>query len=237
MSHHPAATGTCAATGKTVPVSRLIPIAGLRPRISQRLLADKPELTPQSMVSDEAVNAARLDYVRSVLEDQLGDLSHLDEEVLQSLHKHELLSSRPFVESPGTSALGDRIADRIASFGGSWKFIIGFGGFLLLWIAANVWLLAARAFDPYPFILLNLILSCVAALQAPVIMMSQNRLEARDRQRAENDYKINLKAELEIRHLHEKVDYLLHQFATRLMEVQQIQLDLMRELAQHRVHS
>jgi uncharacterized membrane protein len=238
MSHHPAATGTCAATGKTVPVSRLIPIAGLRPRISQRLLADNPELTPQSMVSDEAVNAARLDYVRSVLEDQLGDLSHLDEEVLQSLHKHELLSSRPFVEpAPGTSALGDRIADRIASFGGSWKFIISFGGFLLLWIAANVWLLAARAFDPYPFILLNLILSCIAALQAPVIMMSQNRLETRDRQRAENDYKINLKAELEIRHLHEKVDYLLHQFATRLMEVQQIQLDLMRELAQHRVHS
>jgi uncharacterized membrane protein len=190
------------------------------------------------MVSDEAVNAARLDYVRSVLEDQLGDLSHLDEEVLQSLHKHEVLSSRPFVEAaPGTSALGDRISDRIATFGGSWRFIISFGGFLLLWIAANVWLLAARAFDPYPFILLNLILSCVAALQAPVIMMSQNRLEARDRQRAENDYKINLKAELEIRHLHEKVDYLLHQFATRLMEVQQIQLDLMRELAQHRVHS
>src|SRR5204863_9662655 len=130
---------------------------------------------------------------------------------------------------------GDRLADGIAAFGGSWAFILSFLGFLVLWIFANLWFLASRAFDPYPFILLNLILSCIAAMQAPVIMMSQNRQETRDRQRAENDYKINLKAELEIRHLHEKVDYLLHQFATRLMEVQQIQLDLMRERAQHRV--
>ena len=219
-----------------MPVSRLTPLAALRPGIAGRIQAKHPALAPESLVGDEVVNAARLDYVRSLLEEQLGDLTHLDEEVVESLQKHEVLSVRPGSEGETGSALGvgERLADHIASFGGSWKFILAFCGFLVVWILANAWMLASRAFDPYPFILLNLILSCVAALQAPVIMMSQNRQEARDRLRAENDYKINLKAELEIRHLHEKVDYLLHQQATRLMEVQQIQLDLMRELAQHR---
>jgi uncharacterized membrane protein len=238
MPHHRlhSATGICAATGKTMPASRLSPLAALRPVIAERIRAKHPELAFESLVCDEVVNAARLDYVRCLLEEQLGDLTHLDEEVVESLQKHEVLSVRPGSEGEDGSAIGvgERLADRIATFGGSWKFILAFSGFLVMWILANAWMLASRAFDPYPFILLNLILSCVAALQAPVIMMSQNRQEARDRLRAENDYKINLKAELEIRHLHEKVDYLLHQQATRLMEVQQIQLDLMRELAQRR---
>ena len=104
-------------------------------------------------------------------------------------------------------------------------------------MAINAGVLLARPFDPYPFILLNLMLSFLASLQAPVIMMSQNRQEARDRQQAEGDYKVNLKAELEIRHLHEKMDYLLHQHTTRLMEVQQIQIDLLRELAHKRGHT
>lgn len=219
-----------------MPASRLSPLAALRPVIADRIRAKYPELAFESLVCDEVVNAARLDYVRCLLEEQLGDLTHLDEEVVESLQKHEVLSVRPGSEGEagGAIGVGERLADRIATFGGSWKFILAFSGFLVMWILANAWLLASRAFDPYPFILLNLILSCVAALQAPVIMMSQNRQEARDRLRAENDYKINLKAELEIRHLHEKVDYLLHQQATRLMEVQQIQLELMRELAQRR---
>ncbi|MFL6596135.1 MAG: DUF1003 domain-containing protein, partial [Chthoniobacterales bacterium] len=104
---------------------------------------------------------------------------------------------------------GERLSDHIATFGGSWRFIISFGAVLLLWIAANAFVFMNKGFDPYPFILLNLILSCLAAIQAPIIMMSQNRSEARDRLRAENDYKVNLKAELEIRHLHEKIDHLL----------------------------
>lgn len=217
-------------------MGRLTPLSALRPRIADIIRRDHSDIAPDSLISEEVVNSARLEYVRNILENQLGDLTQLDEEVLESLHKHEVLSSRPSSESEEAHALtvGDRLADHIASFGGSWKFILSFAGFLILWILANVWLLASRAFDPYPFILLNLILSCIAAIQAPVIMMSQNRQEARDRQRAENDYKVNLKAELEIRHLHEKVDYLLHQQSTRLMEVQQIQLDLMHELAKRR---
>jgi uncharacterized membrane protein len=122
------------------------------------------------------------------------------------------------------------LSDRIAELGGSWVFIIGFGVFLMLWVVVNTLVLATHPPDPYPFIFLNLILSCIAALQAPVIMMSQNRQAARDRQQAEQDYKINLKAELEIRHLHEKMDHLLHHHSQRLLEIQQIQTDLLRQL-------
>ncbi len=124
--------------------------------------------------------------------------------------------------------LGDRLADKIADFGGSWKFILSFLGFLILWMFVNV-ALASNAFDQYPFILLNLCLSCVAALQAPVIMMSQKRQEARDRLRAENDYKVNLKAELEIRSLHEKLDHLLLNKWDHLIEIQKIQLSILEQ--------
>lgn len=106
-------------------------------------------------------------------------------------------------------SFGDRMSDNIANFGGSWTFILSFMGFLLVWIAFNIYWLSNKGFDPYPFILLNLILSCIAALQAPVIMMSQNRQEEKDRERAKEDLKINQKAEEEIRSLHLKIDLLL----------------------------
>src|SRR5207253_1421499 len=127
-----------------------------------------------------------------------------------------------------------RLSDHIASFGGSWRFISLFGAVLFGWIILNAILLLNRGFDPYPFILLNLILSCLAAIQAPIIMMSQNRAEARDRLRAENDYKVNLKAELEIRHLHEKIDHLLRRQYNRLFEIQQIQIELLQEISRHK---
>ncbi|HSJ03536.1 MAG: DUF1003 domain-containing protein [Verrucomicrobium sp.] len=226
--------GVCQATQKTFPRSELIPLGAMRPVLAKRISQQYPELTETSLVSHDVLNSARLDYVRAALQDQLGELTHLDEEVVSSLHKHEVLSERPLeeTEEDKNSTFGQRVADKIAEFGGSWTFILSFLSFLLVWIGVNVFILATRAFDPYPFILLNLLLSCIAALQAPVIMMSQNRQETRDRQRAENDYKINLKSELEIRHLHEKMDYLLHQQATRLLEIQEIQLDMMRELTQ-----
>ena len=226
----------CAVTGKPHPMSKLILLRALRPSISDTLRRRHPELTEESLLSVEAVNAARLEYVRNLLETQVGDLTKLDEEVVESLHKHEVLSERPLSETEEVQQLtfGQRLADKIADFGGSWTFISSFCVFLGLWIVINAGVLLARPFDPYPFILLNLMLSFLASLQAPVIMMSQNRQEARDRQHAEGDYKVNLKAELEIRHLHEKMDYLLHQHTTRLMEVQQIQIDLLRDLAHGR---
>lgn len=228
--------GVCAVTGKSLPLSKLLILRELRPNITQALRSHYPELTDESLLSPETVDTARLEYVRNLLESQVGDLTRLDEEVVESLHNHEVLSERPLSETEEVQqlTLGQRLADKIADFGGSWTFIIAFCLFLLLWIAVNAGLLLRQPFDPYPFILLNLMLSFLASLQAPVIMMSQNRQEARDRQHAEGDYKVNLKAELEIRHLHEKMDYLLHQHTTKLMEVQQIQLDLLRELAHGR---
>jgi uncharacterized membrane protein len=150
------------------------------------------------------------------------------------LRQHEIVSSDIEKQFEKELTFGERLSDRIAEFGGSWRFLITFFSVLFGWIAINGVLLMTRAWDPYPFILLNLILSCLAAVQAPVIMMSQNRAEARDRLRAENDYKINLKAELEIRHLHEKIDHLLRKQYNRLFEIQQIQIELLEEIGQKR---
>lgn len=122
---------------------------------------------------------------------------------------------------------GQKISDKVARFGGSWTFIITFFIILLVWIAFNVLALAADRFDPYPFILMNLILSCIAALQAPIIMMSQNRQEEKDRKRAENDYLINLKAELEVRSLNQKMHLLMEEQLKSLFESQARQLELL----------
>jgi uncharacterized membrane protein len=125
---------------------------------------------------------------------------------------------------------GQKISDKVARFGGSWTFIIIFGIILLLWIVANTVILRQKSFDPYPFILMNLILSCIAALQAPVIMMSQNRQEEKDRMREENDYMINLKAEIEIRSLHQKIDLLLEDQIRTLFETQSKQFGILQEI-------
>jgi uncharacterized membrane protein len=176
----------------------------------------------------------RKDYVKDVLQEEIGELSALDHEVIESLQQHEILSSDISKQFEKKLTFGERLSDHIAEFGGSWKFLISFGAVLLIWIAINGVILVTHAFDPYPFILLNLILSCLAAVQAPIIMMSQNRAEARDRLRAENDYKVNLKAELEIRHLHEKIDHLLRRQYNRLFEIQQIQIELLEEIGRKR---
>jgi uncharacterized membrane protein len=141
------------------------------------------------------------------------------------------LSKNINIEFDQQLTFGERLADKMAEYAGSWGFVIGFFGVLLVWIAINSVVLILKPFDPYPFILLNLVLSCLAAIQAPIIIMSQNRQEAKDRLRSEHDYSVNLKAELEIRNLHEKIDHLLMKQWQRLLEIQEIQMELMEELA------
>lgn len=169
-------------------------------------------------------------YVQSLLEQEKGELTELEQEVIEGLRKHEILSKNPDIVFDSKLTLGQRMADAIADFGGSWSFISLFALFIAIWMAINILAVTAKPFDPYPFILLNLVLSTLAAIQAPVIMMSQNRQEERDRQRAIYDYKINLKAELEIRQLHQKVDHLLSRQWERLVEIQEIQMELINEL-------
>src|SRR5437773_5856407 len=202
----------------------------IRPSLLEFIKKKVPDLDNKAFICFEDLGNFRRDYVKEVLEDEFGELSALDNEVIQSLEQHEILSSDIEKQFEKKLTFGERLSDHIAEFGGSWKFLITFGAVIVVWIGANVALLATRAFDPYPFILLNLILSCLAAVQAPVIMMSQNRAELRDRLRSENDYKINLKAELEIRHLHEKIDHLLRKQYNRLFEIQQIQIELLEEI-------
>jgi len=203
----------------------------LRPSLLEFIKKRLPDLDSKAFICFEDLGKFRKDYIKEVLEDEIGELSALDQEVIESLQQHEILSSDISRQFEKKLTFGERLSDRIAEFGGSWKFIILFGAVLFGWIILNAIFLLNRGFDPYPFILLNLILSCLAAIQAPVIMMSQNRAEARDRLRAENDYKVNLKAELEIRHLHEKIDHLLRRQYNRLFEIQQIQVELLEELA------
>ena len=202
----------------------------IRPSLFEFVRKKFPDLDNKAFICFDDLGKFRKDYIKDVLEDELGELSALDHEVIESLQQHEMLSADISKQFEKKLTFGERLSDRMAEFGGSWKFIILFGAVLIAWIILNAVLLLNRGFDPYPFILLNLILSCLAAIQAPVIMMSQNRAEARDRLRAENDYKVNLKAELEIRHLHEKIDHLLRRQYNRLFEIQQIQVELLEEL-------
>src|SRR5205085_6968331 len=167
----------------------------IRPSLLDFIKKGTPSLDSKGFICHEDLGDFRKDYVKEVLEDEIGELSALDNEVVESLHQHEILASNIEEQFERKLTFGERLSDRIAEFGGSWKFLITFGAVIIVWIGANAVLLATRAFDPFPFILLNLILSCLAAVQAPVIMMSQNRAEGRDRLRSENDYKVNLKAE------------------------------------------
>src|SRR6059036_2898967 len=206
----------------------------IRPSLLEFIKKKLPDLDSNGFICLDDLGEFRKDYIKEVLEDEIGELSALDQEVVESLEQHEILSSDISKQFEKKLTFGERLSDHIASFGGSWRFIILFGAVLFGWIILNAIFLLNHGFDPYPFILLNLILSCLAAIQAPIIMMSQNRAEARDRLRAENDYKVNLKAELEIRHLHEKIDHLLRRQYNRLFEIQQIQIELLEEIGRKR---
>ncbi|MEW5734006.1 MAG: DUF1003 domain-containing protein [Thermodesulfobacteriota bacterium] len=221
---------TCAICGKSYPDRDLALGAAIRESIFSEINRDHPEFTPESRICRSDLAVYRAKYVNRLLESEKGELTNLEREVVSSIEKHDLLAKNVETELEQKWTLGERMADRLADFGGSWIFLLCFAVFLLAWIAANSYLLWKRPWDPYPYILLNLILSCLAAIQAPIIMMSQNRQEAKDRLRSQRDYQVNLKAELEIRILHEKMDHLLSRQWERLARIQEIQLDLLSEL-------
>lgn len=199
--------------------------------VEELILRKHSEWSAHGLICADCLNHFRTEYVEDVLELQKGELSTLEHEVLQSLREHEVLAKNINLEFEQQLTLGERLADKVAEFGGSWSFIITFLTVMGIWIAFNIGFLLSGPFDPYPFILLNLVLSCIAALQAPIIMMSQNRQESKDRLRAEHDYQVNLKAELEIRHLSGKIDLLMTHQWQRLLEIQRIQLDTMQDFA------
>jgi uncharacterized membrane protein len=211
-------------------LSILHPGVLVRPAVAELIRGKVGRWSEEGWICSEDLQKFRHEYVRSLLEAEKGELTALEKEVLESLSQQEILSRNPEEDIISALTMGQRMADRIAVVGGSWRFITVFAIVLIVWIVINTIVLVTRPFDPYPFILLNLILSCLAAIQAPVIMMSQNRQEARDRLNAMRDYQVNLKAELEIRHLHQKLDHLLTHQWERLVEIQEIQMELINEV-------
>jgi len=221
---------TCAVCGKHFPARDIVSGAAVRGSIAELILHDHPEWSPDAFICRSDLARYSTNYVESLLESERGELSSLEKEVLESMRQHELLATNVDVESEKTWTLGERLADRLADFAGSWTFLIFFGVFMAIWIIVNSLVLYWRPVDPYPYILLNLLLSFLAAIQAPIIMMSQNRQEARDRVRSQHDYQVNLKAELEIRHLNEKLDHLLSHQWERLVQIQQVQIQMLSQL-------
>jgi uncharacterized membrane protein len=211
-----------------------IPGKTLRSSIFDLIQKDHPQFTRDQFLSIPELNYYREKHFLNSLGKEKGKLSNLDQKVISSLTERKTLSDKleeSEISEPIT--FGQRTADHVASFGGSWTFILFFLGFLVVWILLNAYWLANKSFDPYPFILLNLILSCVAALQAPVIMMSQNRQESKDRERAQKDYMTNLKSELEIQILHEKLDHLIDAQQQELLQMQKDQAEMMNAIMKH----
>ncbi|MEJ5053618.1 DUF1003 domain-containing protein [Sphingobacterium sp. MYb382] len=214
---------------KKFPQSEEISGAMVRNPILSLIQADYPNFNESQSIAISELNVYRQKYIAQYLSKEIGNLSSLEEKVVNSMGSDAVLT-RTVEEDNTKYTFGQIVADKVATFGGSWTFIIFFSVFIAIWIGANIYFLHNKGFDPYPFILLNLILSCLAALQAPVIMMSQNRQEEKDRARAKKDYMINLKSELEIRLLHEKLDHLIQHQQQELIEIQQVQIEMMDDI-------
>ncbi len=229
------AARVCQICKKQKKPSEMVPGELVRGPLVEMIKKAYPDWSPAGFICVTDLNEFRARYVQEALVRDKGEMSVLEEQVSRSLKEQELLSKNINFEFEHKLTLGERWADAMAKHAGSWRFIIAFGVVIVAWIILNSYVLASRTFDHYPFILLNLCLSCLAAIQAPIIMMSQNRQEAKDRMRSEHDYVVNLKAELEIRHLHEKLDHLIMNQWQRLLEIQQVQTELMQELS-NRTH-
>ena len=223
-------TFTSSISGTALKASEVVRAKTIRPSLLHLIQTEHPDFDEKSVISVDELRNYREKYISNSLLSELGELTQLEKTVIKSITDRTIVSGNLDEDDSEGSTFGQRVADKVASFGGSWTFIISFGVFLVLWIASNIILLSNKGFDPYPFILLNLILSCIAAMQAPVIMMSQNRREEKDRERARNDYMINLKSELEIRMLHEKIDHLTIHQHEQIMEIQRQQTEMMEKL-------
>jgi uncharacterized membrane protein len=223
-------THRCQVCGKAVSLHDALPGSLVRDSLAAMIAVKQPGWDPAGFICRNCLNGFRTAYVRGEMEKDRGELTALEEEVMHSLHDGALVTDNLNQEFDESLTFGERLADKVAEFGGSWRFITIFFVVMAMWIIANSLYLMFQPFDPYPYILLNLALSLLAAVQAPIILMSQNRQEARDRMRAENDYQVNLKAELEVRTVGEKLDLLIHHQWAHLLEIQQIQTEMIEDL-------
>ncbi len=211
-------------------MAELVPAQSVQAPIAELIRKEYPAWSAGGYICRADLDRFRAQYIGKVLENEKSELAVLEGAVRQTMNDHALLAKNINDEFDRQLTFGERLSDRIADFAGSWTFIVSFTGVMILWIAANSFILMTRPFDPYPYILLNLVLSALAAIQAPLIIMSQNRQESRDRLNAEQDYRVNLNTEMEIHQLHKKIDHLLFNQGQRLLEIQKIQVELMGDL-------
>jgi uncharacterized membrane protein len=221
----------CQICGEQKRKNDLVPAALIRASIVDVIVKEHPAWSPEGYICHADLNRFRIDYVRDVLKKEKDEYTSLEETVKHDVKEEDHLPENINVEFEKELTFGEHLADKIAGFAGSWTFIAVFAGILFLWVALNTFILLSRPFDPYPYILLNLFLSALAAIQAPVIIMSQNRQEMRDRLHAERDYQVSIHTEFEIHRLQKKIDHLLTSQGQRLLEIQNIQVELMEELA------
>jgi len=230
-SSPPARFVRCQICNIDVPIDDAIPVDLIREALVPLIESKANPWDPKGYISLQELNKARAEHVEKLLKSDDADTERVNREIYKSVQEHELLAKNVDIEFDKTRSFGERSADKIAAFGGSWKFIWLFAILLVLLMGVNTSIIMAKPVDPFPYIFLNLILSCLAAIQAPVIMMSQNRQEERDRMRGENDYKVNMKAEIEVRAMNEKIDKLLNDQWKHLLEIQQMQMDMIQENA------
>lgn len=227
---------TCSLCGSQVEARTLFSGQKLELPLFDLIRKDRPDWTGTRGICTSCHDQYRAKKLLSYLEAEYDKISEMEKAVVTKIARRGRISRLVDKQYESQRTLGDRVADHVAQFGGSWTFIGIFCGLLLVWMAVNTWVLVRRPFDPYPFILLNLVLSTIAALQAPVIMMSQNRQAEHDRIQAMQDYQINLMAEMEIRDLHDKLDGLRNRQWHELWHLQQRQIELLEYLHREIAH-
>lgn len=213
---------------------KLFPIKLLRNSLLESIQKNHPDINIEGFLCFPDLREIRAEHIENLLTQDKGALSKLDKEVIDSLASQDILVENVNKKFDRELSFGERMSDKVARFGGSWKFILSFMAMLVAWMIINTFFFTSEGFDPYPFILLNLVLSCLAAIQAPIIMMSQNRQAEKDRLQANEEYCTNLKAELEIQQLHSKIDLFMKQQWESLIELQKIQIELTEDLIHHK---
>lgn len=221
---------SCQICGERKERNEVRPAGSVREPVAEMIRKEYPGWSAEGYICAADLNRFRVRYVREILKKEQAGLARLEENVKESIKDHKPMARNMNIEFDRQLSLGERLSDRLADFAGSWTFIALFSVLLCIWIGMNSIVLLIRPFDPYPFIFLNLVLSALAAMQAPFIIMSQNRQEARDRLHAEADYQVNLRTEMEIHQLHKKMDHLLMSQGQKLLEIQNIQVELMEDL-------
>ncbi len=219
-------------SGDTFPIHEKVAASSIRPPILKLIQEDYPDFDDGKNLALMELNLYRERYITGYINQEIGELTELEHKVVSSMCNNSTVCNSNVGAREPKPSFGERFSDSVAHFGGSWPFVIIFLSMLVLWIVPNILWLSDKAFDPFPFVMLNLLVSYMASLQAPIILMSQNRQSAKDRQQSKEDYMVNLKAEIEVRTLHEKIDHLMMRQQQRMIEIQQIQIDMLTDIQQ-----